>query len=88
MNEEDMIDILSETLSLYLVSNRGKESGLGYFGWVIGTHTETLVQNKGHTAGNPNLIESLCTESVGALSLLLCILHCCTYYNLKPNTDL
>eukprot|EP00957_Ditylum_brightwellii_P013743 1036150-Ditylum_brightwellii.AAC.1 len=88
MEEEDVIDILSETLSLYLVSNRGKESGLGYFGWVICTHTESLVQNKDHAADNPNLIESLCTESVGALSLLLFILQFCTYHNQKPDTDL
>eukprot|EP00957_Ditylum_brightwellii_P202843 15332044-Ditylum_brightwellii.AAC.1 len=50
MMEEDVIDILSETLSLYLVSDRGKESSLGYFGWVIGIHTESLGQKKGHAA--------------------------------------
>eukprot|EP00957_Ditylum_brightwellii_P125945 9601441-Ditylum_brightwellii.AAC.1 len=88
MEEEDVINILSEILSLYLVSDKGKESGLGQFGWLIGTYTESFVQNKGHTAGNPNLIKSLHTESVGALLLLLFILHFCTYHNLKPNTDL
>eukprot|EP00957_Ditylum_brightwellii_P197562 15051017-Ditylum_brightwellii.AAC.1 len=88
MEEKDVIDILSETLSLCLVSDRGEESGLGYFGWVIGTHTESLVQNKRHAAGNPDLIKSLRTQSIGALSLLLFILHFCTYHNLKQDTDL
>eukprot|EP00957_Ditylum_brightwellii_P199530 15209891-Ditylum_brightwellii.AAC.1 len=57
------ITTLTKINIVCLVSDGGKESRLGYFGWVIGTHTESLVRNKGHTAGNPNLIESLRTES-------------------------
>eukprot|EP00957_Ditylum_brightwellii_P030741 2329496-Ditylum_brightwellii.AAC.1 len=62
VEEEDLISILKEDIKVFLLSDRGEVDGLGYFGWVIGTHTEELVQNKGHATGNPKLIKSLRSE--------------------------
>eukprot|EP00957_Ditylum_brightwellii_P148607 11314322-Ditylum_brightwellii.AAC.1 len=70
VEEEDLISVLKDEIKVFLVSDGGEVDGLSYFGWVMGTHTEELVHHKGHAAGNPNLFESLRSESIGALSLL------------------
>ena len=80
---EDIIPILQDDQKLYLVSDGGEENGLGYFGWVIASETEILVKHKGHAAGNPSLIESLRTESVGALSIISYILRLCEFYEIQ-----
>eukprot|EP00957_Ditylum_brightwellii_P095408 7267409-Ditylum_brightwellii.AAC.1 len=88
VEEEDLISILKEEIKVFLVSDRGEVDGIGYFGWVIGTHTEELVHHKGHVAGNPNLIESLWSERIGALSLLYFMLRFCINHNIKMHTEL
>eukprot|EP00957_Ditylum_brightwellii_P200238 15264629-Ditylum_brightwellii.AAC.1 len=42
LDKEEIINLFNETFTLFLVSDGGKDEGLGYFGWAIGTHTELL----------------------------------------------
>eukprot|EP00957_Ditylum_brightwellii_P210124 15364594-Ditylum_brightwellii.AAC.1 len=86
--EEDICEVLTDEITLFLVSDGGAENGFGYFEWVIGTYMEVLVQHKGHAKGNPNLIESLRTESIGALSLLCFLVHFCKYHCIAMNVNL
>eukprot|EP00957_Ditylum_brightwellii_P205549 15344348-Ditylum_brightwellii.AAC.1 len=58
-DEEDMHNILKRNANLYFVSNSGEAEGLDYYKWVTTTSMETLCTQKGHTKGNPNLMESL-----------------------------
>ena len=80
---EDVISILQDEQKIYLVSDGGEENGLGYFGWVIASETEILVKHKGHAAGNPSLVESLRTKSVGVLSIISYILRLYEFYEIR-----
>eukprot|EP00957_Ditylum_brightwellii_P175299 13345091-Ditylum_brightwellii.AAC.1 len=72
VEEEDLISILKEDIKVFLVSDGGEMDGLGYFGWVIGTHIEELVRHKGHAAGNPKYIELLRSENFAFITILRC----------------
>eukprot|EP00957_Ditylum_brightwellii_P211821 15366640-Ditylum_brightwellii.AAC.1 len=88
VDEEDLHMVLNDEITLFLVPDGGTENGYGYFGWVIVSHMDILAQHSGHAAGNLDLMESLQTESIGALSLL-CVLVCfCRYYNVTINVQL
>eukprot|EP00957_Ditylum_brightwellii_P001367 107155-Ditylum_brightwellii.AAC.1 len=78
--------ILQENIDIFFVSDRGTTDGLGYFGWVVETHIEVLVQYKGYTADNPDLIKSLQTESIRALLLLRFTHQFCNYHKTPINT--
>jgi hypothetical protein len=76
---------LEHATNLYLVSDGGAVDGHGYFGWVIATGTTVLWKGRGGTPGNPNLMESLRTESFGLLSLTRFVHQYCSYYNVNTN---
>eukprot|EP00978_Attheya_sp_CCMP212_P033250 scaffold133307_cov46-Attheya_sp.AAC.3 len=64
--------VIPSSTSLTFVTDGGATDGHGYFGWVmIATDTHILWQGKSKVLGNPHLMESLRTESVGMLSLTL-----------------
>ena len=56
---KEVTAIIENNETLYLDTDRGESNGLWYFEWVIATKEETLVQNRGHAAGKPALIEPL-----------------------------
>eukprot|EP00957_Ditylum_brightwellii_P204667 15340346-Ditylum_brightwellii.AAC.1 len=70
VKEDELKELSQDNIQLFLVSDGGEIDGLGYFGWVIGTHMDVQVKHKGHIPGDPDLIESLQIKNVGALSLL------------------
>eukprot|EP00978_Attheya_sp_CCMP212_P027776 scaffold93923_cov54-Attheya_sp.AAC.1 len=74
--------LISET-ALTFVTDGGAIEGHGYFGWVIATDTYIIWRGKGKVLGNPHLMESLRTESVGMLSLTLFLLHYCKYHEIE-----
>eukprot|EP00957_Ditylum_brightwellii_P179089 13643048-Ditylum_brightwellii.AAC.1 len=76
--EEDICIILWSQCNLHFISNGEEESSLGYFGCMISIDIDILAQHNGHATGNSNLIESLHTKSIDALSLLLFIPRFCT----------
>eukprot|EP00978_Attheya_sp_CCMP212_P022685 scaffold68115_cov70-Attheya_sp.AAC.3 len=76
---------LEQATNLYLVSDGGATEGHGYFGWVIATESIILWNGKGRVQINPNLMESLRTESVGLLSLTRFVHHYSNYYNMNLN---
>ena len=80
---EDLTLALQDEQLIYLVLDRGEENGLGYFGYVIATDNKILIKHRGHAAGNPSLIESLRTKSVGALSILCFILRFCEFHEIS-----
>ena len=65
------------------MSDGGEENKLGYFQWVIATENELLIKHKGHAAGNPSLIKSLRTKSIGAISIFCFILRFCEFYEIN-----
>eukprot|EP00957_Ditylum_brightwellii_P188876 14377307-Ditylum_brightwellii.AAC.1 len=48
VEEDELKELLQDNIHLFLVSDGGEIYELGYFGWVIGTHMDVLVTNKGH----------------------------------------
>eukprot|EP00957_Ditylum_brightwellii_P051164 3878748-Ditylum_brightwellii.AAC.1 len=55
--------------TLWFVTD-GEVTGLiGYFGWVIATSIHILWEGRGHSEGNPELMESLRLERTGLLAL-------------------
>eukprot|EP00957_Ditylum_brightwellii_P189605 14432633-Ditylum_brightwellii.AAC.2 len=86
--EEDICKVLIDEITLFLVSDGGAESSFSYFGWVFGTYMDFIIQHKGHAQGNQTLIESLRTESIGALSLLCFLVHFCKYHCIAMNINL
>eukprot|EP00957_Ditylum_brightwellii_P068411 5193514-Ditylum_brightwellii.AAC.1 len=62
--------------------------GIGYYGWVIATVCDILIEVKGHAPGPKKLMESLRTESTSILSVLCFLLHFTQYYNLHLNANM
>eukprot|EP00957_Ditylum_brightwellii_P186557 14203919-Ditylum_brightwellii.AAC.1 len=88
-NREDKLkELLQDGIQLFLVSDGGAIDGLQYYGWVIGTHMDVLVKHKGHAPGNPDLIESLQTESVGALTTIKRVRWCQMHITLNLTSTL
>jgi hypothetical protein len=65
------------------VTDGGATEGHGYFRWVIATNNKILWRGKGKVLGNPHLMESLRTKSVGMLLMTLFLLHYSKYHNIK-----
>eukprot|EP00957_Ditylum_brightwellii_P169399 12893232-Ditylum_brightwellii.AAC.1 len=63
MDEEELILLIMEANTLYLVTDGGVKEKVGYFGWVIATVMDILCKAKGHTPGPLKLMESLRTEN-------------------------
>lgn len=68
---------------VYLVSDGGEDNGLGYYGWVIATKDDIIVEHKGHAYGNKRLIKFLRTESIGVLSIAYFIHQFCKFYEIR-----
>ena len=66
---EEISEIIQGNEMLYLVLDGGQDNGPGYYGWVIATKEQIVIEHKGHAPGNKRLIKSLRTESVGVLSM-------------------
>ena len=81
-NHIPLHELICTNRFLYFVTDGGATEGHGYFGWVIATHTKILWQGKGKVHGNPHLMESLRTESVSMLAMLLFLLHNCEFHNI------
>eukprot|EP00957_Ditylum_brightwellii_P166431 12668690-Ditylum_brightwellii.AAC.1 len=54
---------------LWFVTDGGVKGPFGYFGVVIATDTQILWEGYGHSQSNPDVVESLCTESSGLLAV-------------------
>eukprot|EP00957_Ditylum_brightwellii_P045234 3429019-Ditylum_brightwellii.AAC.1 len=67
-DEEEICLILQNNKTVYVVTDRGKTTGIGYYGWVIATVCDILIKPKEHAPGPKKLMESLRTESTSILS--------------------
>ena len=67
--------------NIWLVSDGGLDDATGYFGWVIASDRQILWRNRGHVQGERHLLETLRTESVGLLSMLVFLKHYSIFHN-------
>jgi hypothetical protein len=86
-NELLLHELLQIQRSLNFVTDGGATEGHGYFGWVIATNSKILWRGKGKVLGNPHLMESLRTESVGMLSMTLFLLHYCKFHDIEVTNN-
>eukprot|EP00957_Ditylum_brightwellii_P087061 6626926-Ditylum_brightwellii.AAC.1 len=70
--------------SLWFVTDGRVKGPFGYFGWVIATDRQILLEGYGHSQSNPDLVESLCTESSGLLAVGRFLLRWIQFYGIKP----
>ena len=66
------LDLLS-TDTIYIVSDGGVADTEGYYGWVIATSSNIVIEGHGYVPGNPSHIDSLRAESMGMLHALTVI---------------
>lgn len=68
------LDLLS-TDTIYVVSDGGVADTEGYYGWVIATSSNIVIEGHGYVPGNPSHIDSLRAESMGMLHALTVMSH-------------
>ena len=61
---------LASADTIWIISDGGKDSEIGYYGWVIADSTHILCEGNGHTTGNNDQMDSLRAESSGMLHAL------------------
>ena len=66
---------LASADTIWIVSDGGKDSENGYYGWIITDASHIICKGKGHTTGNKEHMDSLRAESSGMLHALTVIVH-------------
>eukprot|EP00957_Ditylum_brightwellii_P025466 1925305-Ditylum_brightwellii.AAC.1 len=67
----------------YYISDSGVNNGIGYFGWLIATEANILIEGHRQALGKESLMESLRGETYGEIAIFLFLY----YFRIYTNTS-